>query len=49
MTEAFIYDHVRAPRGKGKPDGSLHEVTPINLAKEVLQAHVAGQSSADQI
>jgi acetyl-CoA C-acetyltransferase len=27
MTDAFIYDHVRTPRGKGKADGSLHEVT----------------------
>ena len=27
MAEAYIYDHVRTPRGRGKPDGSLHEVT----------------------
>ena len=27
MTDAFIYDAVRTPRGKGKADGSLHEVT----------------------
>jgi hypothetical protein len=26
--EALIFDHVRTPRGKGKPDGALHEVTP---------------------
>ncbi|MCY1266727.1 putative acyltransferase [compost metagenome] len=38
MTEAYIYDHVRTPRGKGKPDGALHEVTPVNLASQVLQA-----------
>jgi acetyl-CoA C-acetyltransferase len=38
MTEAFIYDAVRTPRGKGKPDGSLHEVTPVQLAAQVLQA-----------
>ncbi|MDH3903156.1 MAG: acetyl-CoA C-acetyltransferase, partial [Xanthomonadales bacterium] len=36
MSEAYIYDHVRSPRGRGKPDGSLHAVTPINLASQVL-------------
>jgi acetyl-CoA C-acetyltransferase len=36
MTEAFIYDHVRSPRGRGKVDGSLHEVTTLNLATQVL-------------
>jgi acetyl-CoA C-acetyltransferase len=36
--EAFIYDAVRTPRGRGKPDGSLHEVTPVQLAVQVLQA-----------
>ncbi len=38
MAEAYIYDAVRTPRGKGKPDGSLHEVTPVQLAVQVLQA-----------
>ncbi|MEM1380930.1 MAG: acetyl-CoA C-acetyltransferase [Pseudomonadota bacterium] len=38
MTEAFIYDAVRTPRGKGKPDGSLHEITPVQLGAQVLQA-----------
>jgi acetyl-CoA C-acetyltransferase len=38
MTQAYIYDHVRTPRGKGKKDGSLHEVTPIRLATQVLEA-----------
>jgi acetyl-CoA C-acetyltransferase len=38
MAEAFIYDHVRTPRGRGKPDGSLHEITPIQLAAQVLAA-----------
>ena len=37
MTDAFIYDTVRTPRGRGKKDGSLHEVTPMHLAKTVLQ------------
>ena len=36
MTEAYIYDHVRSPRGRGKPNGSLHAITPINLASQVL-------------
>ena len=38
MTEAYIYDAVRTPRGKGKSDGSLHEVTALNLSVQVLQA-----------
>ncbi|MFQ5533732.1 MAG: acetyl-CoA C-acetyltransferase [Sphingomonadales bacterium] len=38
MTDAYIYDHVRTPRGKGKKDGSLHEVTPIALATRTLGA-----------
>jgi len=38
MTEAFIYDHVRSPRGRGKTGGSLNPITPINLATQVLSA-----------
>ncbi|MCQ8185584.1 acetyl-CoA C-acetyltransferase [Parvularcula maris] len=38
MAEAYIYDAVRTPRGKGKPDGSLHEITPVQLGAQVLQA-----------
>ncbi|MCH8202715.1 MAG: acetyl-CoA C-acetyltransferase [Proteobacteria bacterium] len=38
MTEAFIFDAVRTPRGRGKPDGSLHEITPMQLAVQVLNA-----------
>jgi acetyl-CoA C-acetyltransferase len=38
MADAFIFDHVRTPRGRGKPDGALHEVTPIQLAAQALQA-----------
>ena len=38
MTDAFIFDAVRTPRGKGKKDGSLHEVKPIDLAVCVLEA-----------
>src|SRR2546430_7030203 len=38
MNDAFIYDAVRTPRGKGKSDGSLHEVTALNLATQALGA-----------
>jgi acetyl-CoA C-acetyltransferase len=38
MPDAFIYDHVRTPRGRGKVDGSLHEVTALNLASQALRA-----------
>ena len=38
MTDAFVYDTVRTPRGKGKSDGSLHEVTALNLATQALGA-----------
>lgn len=36
MTEAYIYDAVRSPRGKGRSDGSLHEITALDLAAQVL-------------
>ena len=36
--EAYIYDHVRTPRGKGRPDGALHEVTSVQLVTQLLQA-----------
>ncbi len=36
MSEAFIFDAIRTPRGKGKADGSLHEVKPINLLAGLL-------------
>src|SRR6476619_197118 len=38
MTDTFIYDAVRTPRGRGKADGSLHEVTALNLATQALAA-----------
>ena len=38
MTEAFIYDAIRSPRGKGRPDGALHEVTSVNLSAQILNA-----------
>ena len=36
--EAFIYDHLRTPRGKGRPDGALHEVTSVQLVTQLLEA-----------
>src|ERR1700744_618440 len=38
MPEAYIYDHVRTPRGRGKADGALHEVTALALATAPLRA-----------
>jgi acetyl-CoA C-acetyltransferase len=36
MTEAYIYDAIRTPRGKGKPDGTLHQVPAVRLSALVL-------------
>ena len=36
--EAYIYDHVRTPRGKRRPDGALHEVTSVQMVTQLLQA-----------
>ncbi|MDZ4085479.1 MAG: acetyl-CoA C-acetyltransferase [Tabrizicola sp.] len=38
MTDAFIYDAVRSPRGKGRADGALHELTSVALSAKVLNA-----------
>jgi acetyl-CoA C-acetyltransferase len=38
MADAYVYDAVRTPRGRGKSDGSLHEVTALNLASQALAA-----------
>lgn len=38
MADAYIFDAVRTPRGKGKKDGSLHETTALSLATQVLEA-----------
>ena len=46
MAEAFIYDHVRTPRGRGKVDGALHEVTALNLASQALGA-IKGRNDLD--
>ena len=36
--DCFIYDHVRTPRGRGKPDGALHGVSSLELATQALRA-----------
>jgi acetyl-CoA C-acetyltransferase len=38
MTDVYLYDHVRTPRGRGRPDGALHPITPVQLATQVLRA-----------
>ncbi|MGH1330961.1 MAG: acetyl-CoA C-acetyltransferase [Paracoccaceae bacterium] len=38
MTDAYIYDAVRSPRGKGRKDGALHEITSVNLSAQILNA-----------
>ena len=48
MPDAFIYDHVRTPRGRGKADGALHEVTALNLAAQTLGA-IKSRNALDTI
>lgn len=38
MRDAYIYDHVRTPRGKGRSDGALHEITAVEVAATPLRA-----------
>ncbi len=38
MTHAYIYDHVRTPRGRGKKDGGLHQASPVWLLRTLLKA-----------
>jgi len=38
MVDVFVYDHLRTPRGRGKKDGSLHEVPSVRLAARMLEA-----------
>jgi len=38
MTDAYIYDATRTPRGKGKKNGTLHEITALQLATQQLEA-----------
>jgi acetyl-CoA C-acetyltransferase len=53
MSEAYIIDAIRTPRGKGKKEGSLHEVKPISLVvgllKELQQRHQLDTSKVDDI
>ncbi len=46
MTAVYIYDHLRTPRGRGRPDGALHEVSSVRLAAQVLEG-LAARSSLD--
>jgi acetyl-CoA C-acetyltransferase len=46
MPEAFIFDHLRTPRGKGRPDGALHCVSPVDLLAQVL-GHLRDRNELD--
>ena len=46
MTDAYVYDHVRSPRGRGRANGSLHEVTPVDLTAQVL-GHLRDRNELD--
>ena len=47
MAEAFVYDHIRTPRGKGKKVGSLHEVKPVDLVVGLLHEIQSRNPSLD--
>ncbi len=49
MTDAFIYDHVRTPRGRGKPDGALHEVSTLRLAITALEGAAGPERARRQV
>ena len=53
MQEAYVYDAIRTPRGKGKASGSLYEVTPIDLVatlmKDLEQRHNLDTSQVDDV
>ena len=54
MAHAFIYDAIRSPRGKGRADGALHEITSVGLSARILNAikarnHLDGQAVEDVI
>ncbi len=49
MTDALIYDHVRTPRGRGKPDGALHEVSTLGLAVTALKALRVRNGLGDEV
>jgi acetyl-CoA C-acetyltransferase len=37
MADAYVYGHVRTPRGRGRPDGALHAITPVQLAASLAR------------
>ena len=45
MPEAYIYDHVRTPRGRGKSDGALHEVTALGAGHRAAAGAEGTQQS----
>ncbi len=47
MTEAFVYDAIRTPRGKGKKDGALHEVKPVSLVVGLMKEMQARHAGLD--
>ena len=49
MTDAFIYDSIRSPRGRGRADGSLQEVTAVALSAQVLDALAARNGLAGPV
>lgn len=53
MTHAYVFDALRTPRGKGKKDGSLHEVKPIDLLAglltELQQRHQLDTAQVDDV
>jgi len=46
MTDAYIYDAIRTPRGKGKADGALHQVPAVRLSAQVLN-HLAARNNLE--
>ena len=48
MAEAYIYDHLRTPRGKGRPDGGLHTVSPVDLLAQVSANGIGGDRQVRQ-
>jgi acetyl-CoA C-acetyltransferase len=47
MAEAFVYDHLRTPRGRGKKNGTLHEVKPVDLVVGLLHELQARNPTLD--
>ena len=46
MTHAMIFDAIRTPRGKGKKDGSLHEVKPVDLLARRADANCSSATTS---